>query len=282
MSAKKWLVMFAAALLLALCAYGACNILIDPFGVFGDPILDWYGYDETNNPRTAKLAYLEREHDRYDSYIIGSSSAASYDPEELNAYLDARFYNLFVYGCDTKDYCQFADYVLEHYEVKHLILNLGLNETGTYDIGEDSLNSRMHALASRRSLLGFYAAYAFCSPRYALDKLSAYRRDTELPQTFDVFRPEDGTYDKRVRDVEKIGDPDVYLNDHGEDFPVRSYRASLPYLRECVECVADIRRKCEEQGVDLTVIASPGPAGIPSTPGGCVGFLGFRSDSPLL
>ena len=43
MSSKKWLCMFAAAILLALTACAAFNILVDPFGAFGDPIFNWYG-----------------------------------------------------------------------------------------------------------------------------------------------------------------------------------------------------------------------------------------------
>ena len=97
MSSKKWLVMFALTVALALAVCAGFNVLADPFGVFGDPILDWYGYNETNNPRTAKLVWLEEHHGDFDSYIIGSSSAASYSVEELNEYLDASFYNLFVY-----------------------------------------------------------------------------------------------------------------------------------------------------------------------------------------
>lgn len=48
MSVKKWLIMFALAVVLALVLCAAFNILVDPFGVFGDPILDWYSYNETD------------------------------------------------------------------------------------------------------------------------------------------------------------------------------------------------------------------------------------------
>ncbi|MBQ7936600.1 MAG: polysaccharide deacetylase family protein, partial [Clostridia bacterium] len=70
MSSKKWLMMFAITIILALTVCAGMNILVDPFGVFGDPLLNWYSYNETNNPRVAKLAYLEEHHQEYDSYII--------------------------------------------------------------------------------------------------------------------------------------------------------------------------------------------------------------------
>ena len=258
MSSKKWLIMFVVAVVLALAAYASVNILIDPFGVFGDPILDWYSYNETNNPRVAKLAWLEKHHDEFDSYVIGSSSAASYNVEELNEYLDAKFYNLFVYGCDTRDYRDFAAYILENYTVKHLVLNIGINEANSYDDKEDkSLNEQMHALTTDENLLSFYLKYAFCSLKYSTEKLKCYKNDTELPQVFDVFDVPSGCYDKRVRDVEKIGDPAVYNAEHGGDFYVYGGSGELPYIDECVRMVAEIRDMCDERGVDLIVINSP-------------------------
>lgn len=259
MTSKKWLVMFAGIVVLALAVCGAVNALVDPFGVFGDPLYHWYSYDETNNPRVAKLAYLEQEHQQYDAYVIGSSSAAAYSVEELNGYVpDARFYNLFVYGCDTKDYCDFAAYVLEHYPIRQMILNVGINEANSYDTGQGKLNGQMHALTQQgQPLLPFYLQYALCNPKYSLEKIRAARQDTELPQVFDVFDVPTGTYDKRVRDVEKIGDPAVYEAAHQKDFQVSSDSGELPYIRECVQSVAEIRNRCAEKGVKLTVIASP-------------------------
>ena len=262
MSSKRWLlILLPAAIVLAMCCCAAFNMLVDPFGVFGDPILDWYSYNETNNPRTAKLVWLDKHHEQFDSYVIGSSSAASYNVEELNEYLDASFYNLFVYGCDTKDYRDFAEYVLDNYTVKNIVLNLGINETVYYDEGEDSLNNRMHAKASGRSLLLFYLEYALTTTRQSFEKLSALPRDTELPQSFDVFLTDSGCYDKRVRDVEKIGDLSAYEAAYADDFYDWQESAELPYIAECVRAVADIRNMCAERGVHLTVIASPVYAG---------------------
>lgn len=257
MSSKKWLCMFAAAILLALTACAAFNILVDPFGAFGDPIFNWYGYNETNNPRVAKLSWLKQHSQDYDSYVIGSSSAASYSVEELNEYLDARFYNLFVYGCDTRDYVDFAAWLVENCQVKNLVLNLGLNEATAYNIGEDSINDRMPADTTGRSMLQFYLEYAFCNPRLSADKLSAWFRDEELPQYFDVFEPVSGCYDKRLRDIEKIGDPDVYAAAHGEDFAFTPGEGQLPCIQECARSVAAIRDLCAQNGINLIVITSP-------------------------
>lgn len=257
MSAKKWLMMLAGAILLALALCAGANLLMDPFGVFGDPIFDWYSYNETNNPRVAKLAWLEKHHGEYDSYIIGSSSAASLEAGTMEKYVDGRFYNLFVYGSDTRDYRDLAVYVLERYEVKHLVVNLGINEANVYGAERDGLNDRMHALATGENLPLFYLRYALANPRYAFDKAAARLSDTDLPQVFDVFDVPSGCYDKRLRNVEKVGDPAVYAEANPGAFYLSPDEDQLPYIDQCVQSVREIRDLCEEKGAELLVICSP-------------------------
>ncbi len=258
MSVKKWLVLApAVVLILTTAAYAIANALIDPYGVFGDPIFDWYGYNETNNPGVAKLAWLERHHEEFDSYVIGSSSASSYNVEELNEYLDAKFYNLFIYNRDAKIYGELASYILENYEVKNLILSIGISEAARYDDERNDLSERTHALASGENILAFYLKYAFIPFKESWKKYQNYKNDTELPQDFDIFDESTGLYDDRFRDVEKIGDMDRYMSEHGDDFNVDSGGGGLPYIDECVKTVADIRDMCGERGVNLIVISSP-------------------------
>ena len=94
MGIKKWLVWFAGTCVVLTVLFGLYNVLIDPFGVCGDRVIDWYAYDMTQNPRVAKLAYLERYHGEYDSFVIGSSKVSSISCEDLNGYLNARFYTI--------------------------------------------------------------------------------------------------------------------------------------------------------------------------------------------
>lgn len=262
MTIKKSIRLLLALLFLLLFAWIAFNILTDPFGVFGDPLLDWYSYNTTNNPRVAKIAWLQEHHEDYNAYVIGSSTAASYDPAELKEYLGLDFYNLFVYGSRAADYRDMVAFVLENYETEMIILNLGLHEADTSPQRSRDINYRMHALTTGEPLLPFYLRYAFCSPEYGLYKLQALGKDTELPQVFDVFLPDTGCYDKRVRDVERIGDPEAYLVAHHAQFATGTDGAALRYIDDCICAIADIRDMCAERDVELLVIASPLYAGL--------------------
>ena len=59
LSAGRWIVMFFLTVFLVLFLCAAFNISVDPFGIFGDRMMDWPSYDQTNNPRVGKIAWLE-------------------------------------------------------------------------------------------------------------------------------------------------------------------------------------------------------------------------------
>ena len=258
MSSKKWVLVFLATVLVLAALLAALNLAADPFGAFGDRLLSWFSYDETNNPRVAKLTYLEQHHDDYDSYILGCSSTSSFPVDAFNEAYDASFYNLIMYGADMRDCEKIAQYLVEHYEVKNLILNVYLDNGLTYDEESDRLTKNLHYKEDPdTSALSYYTRYLFADPRYALAKLNALRTDTILPQTFDVFDERTGCYDKRVRDAEPIGSAERYLESYPvfTDYPHQTL--SLPYTEQCMQSVAAIRALCEEAGVSLTVVAGP-------------------------
>ena len=258
MSSKKWVLVFLATVLVLAALLAALNLAADPFGAFGDRLLSWFSYDETNNPRVAKFTYLEQHHDEYDSYILGCSSTSSFPVDAFNEAYSASFYNLIMYGADMRDCEKIAQYLVEHYEVKNLILNVYLDNGLTYDEESDRLTKNLHYKEDPdTSALSYYTRYLFADPRYALAKLKALRTDTILPQTFDVFDERTGCYDKRVRDAEPIGSEERYLESYPvfADYPHQTL--SLPYTEQCMQSVASIKALCEEAGVSLTVVAGP-------------------------
>ena len=258
MSSKKWVLVFLVTVLVLAALLAGLNLAVDPFGAFGDRLLSWFSYDETNNPRVAKFSYLEQHHDEYDSYILGCSSTSSFPVDAFNEAYGASFYNLIMYGADMRDCEKIARYLIEHYEVKNLILNVYLDNGLTYDEESDRLTKNLHYKEDPdTSVLSYYTRYLFADPRYALAKLNALRTDTILPQTFDVFDERTGCYDKRVRDAEPIGSEERYLESYPvfADYPRQTL--SLPYTEQCMQSVAAIKTLCEKAGVNLTVAAGP-------------------------
>ena len=252
MTAKRWVLLFLLSVLMAAAVLAAFNVLTDPFGLFGDPLLDWYSYNETQNPRVAKIAWLEDHHQDYDSYIIGCSGSSSIPTEALNEALDASFYNMIMYGADLSDVEKTALYLAEHYTVENLVISLYVDNAVTYDVGEGDLYQQLHPAVSGDWTV--WLDYLFLSPRHGLEKLKALRSDTDLPQTFDVFDVSTGVYDKRLRDVEPIGNMADYLESYPvfADYP--AYHYEMTEIANCVKSLTAIRDLCESRGIRLLVV----------------------------
>ena len=180
MSAKKWLVSFILTVFGLFVLLGAFNVTVDPFGVFGDRLFSWYSYDMTLNPRAAKIAYLDENHEKYDSYIIGCSSTSSYPVDRLNEYYDASFYNMIMYGADMLDVEKESRYIIENYECKNLIVSVYIDNALHYDEEEDPLKYSVHGKTESGGILQeltYYLRYLKAEPTYAIDKLRSLQKD---------------------------------------------------------------------------------------------------------
>ena len=258
-SSKKWLAAFFGTVLLLAVLVMGFNFWTDPFGAFGDHFFQWWSYDETMNPRVAKISYLDQHHDQYDSYIIGASSSSSFPTEQLNTYFDANFYNLVMYGADMLDVEQTCQYLVDHYTVKNLVVSVYIHNAQVYHVEQDPLTYNLHWKVDGSSPLLFYAKYLLSNPRNGWTKLQRLQTDPYLQQSYRVFDQQTGAYDKIRRDVEPIGDLESYLAKSSyavfSNYPEGS--ADLPYLEDCMQSIARIRDLCREQGVNLTVVCPP-------------------------
>jgi peptidoglycan/xylan/chitin deacetylase (PgdA/CDA1 family) len=211
----------------------------------------------TNNPRVAKIAYLDERNDAYDSYIIGCSKTASFSAERLNEYYgDASFYNMIMYGGDMYDIKKTAEYVIRQYSPKNIVVALGLEETTRYDYNDEGIKNELHAKVADEPRLPFYAKYALLNPSYGLDKLSAMAERSILPRATDVFVPESGVYNKTRRDAEAIRG----LNEFRENNPGFEYDLTdktMDFTDRVVSDIAEIKRLCDEGGITFKLIMTP-------------------------
>lgn len=257
MTSKKWLFLFVVTALLIAALIGLFNVLTDPFGVFGDPIMHWWSYDITNNPRTAKFTYLDKYHDKYDSYIVGCSSSSSFPPDAFNAYLDANFYNTIVYGADVLDSAQMIDYIIDNYGAKNIVLNVYIDNAIVYDEESNPYTHCMPAKLDGSSKIKYYARFLFANLEYGQKKIKYYKERTYLSHSYCIFDEENGSYDKRRRDIEPISDMETYYKAYPvfTDYPGGNY--TMPYINETISKVAEIKAKCDANGVNLIVVAAP-------------------------
>ncbi|MDR0951580.1 MAG: polysaccharide deacetylase family protein [Oscillospiraceae bacterium] len=257
MSAKRWFVMLFSAAVLVLLSVAAANFIIDPFGVFGDRAFDWYAFDMTENPRAAKLAYIDAHHDEYDAYLIGPSGTSSLSPEVLNEYTGYSWYNCFNYGADLAYSEALAEYLTQNYEVRALMLTVPYVSACQYDLEPESITDTRHPNITGNA--ADWLRFLFANPRYSAAKLRDYLSNSYLQEVFDVFVPETGVYDKSSRDVEPIGSMDAYL----EAYPVFTHdypdKFPMTQLEACMDALERIKALCDSRGIELTVLVPPMP-----------------------
>ena len=233
------------------------NLVTDPFGVFGDRVLGWYSYDMTNNPRAAKISYLDSRYNEYDSYIVGCSSTSSFQTSAFEKYTDGKYYNMIMYGADMLDSEQTVSYLIDRYGAKRIVLNVYIDNGVFYGDEPNAYTHSMDPDVDGSSKFAFYTRFLFLNPEYGISKIRDMAQRAWLPHAFDVFDPGTGEYDKRKRDVEPISDYYSYLGKYEvfQNYPEASF--TMPKIRECMDSVSRIVEKCRKSGTELTVVTAP-------------------------
>lgn len=233
------------------------NFIIDPFGVFGDKFLDFYAYNMNNNPRVAKIAYLEDHHEAYDSYIIGGSKSSSLSPTLLNQYFEgASFYNMLMYGGDFYDYEKTIHYLVENYEVKNIVLHMSMQEIDHYDQSPRNINTEMSEKVISGNDLKYYTKYLMLNLEHAFKKIEGLVRRGFDPLAYSTFIPETGVYNKGVRDSEELGTLEEFLVKY-PDFNEPLWALHGTAIDDNVAALERIKTYLEERGIQFTFVAAP-------------------------
>lgn len=254
MKFKKWIAAYIGGLLLAAAIVAGYNIIIDPFGVFGDKVLEWDSYNMVNNPRVAKIAYLDEHHEKYDSYIVGGSKSSSISPSLLNEYYkDASFYSMMMYGGDFNDYEKTIKYLIDHYEVKNIVLHMSLQELGHYNEEATNFKQSLHGKVNDDNLLSFYAKYLWLNPSYGYDKIQGLAQRKVDPSVYGQIIPETGVYNKAKRDQEEITSIEAFMQNNS-NFEVSVGQIESVALEKNVASLKRIKEYVEAHNASFTLI----------------------------
>lgn len=258
MKMKKWFAILFAGAILTFVSIMSFNYVVDPFGVFGDKILNWHSYNFVNNPRVAKIGYLDRFHENYNSYVIGGSKSSSLNPLLLNEYYgeDASFYGMLMYGGDFFDYEKTLYYLVENYEVDNIIIHMSMHEISHYHEIKGVLNQEMHAKVLKEPLLPFYFKYLTLNIKYGRDKLESMLKRKYDPMEANQFIPETGVYNKVARDAEDLGTREEFLEKYPEFTEPLTHMGSGG-AEENLKSLQRMKDYCEERGIDFRFLIAP-------------------------
>lgn len=258
MKLKRWFgVLFVSAIfaLLLICAF---NYIVDPFGVFGDKFINWHTFNFVNNPRIAKIGYLDNNHDKYNGYAIGGSKSGSINPLLLNEYYgdNTSFYSMLMYGGDFFDYEKTLQYLVENYSVDHIVIHMSMHEMSHYHEAKKEMNNDLHAKVLGEPLLPFYMKYLTLNLGYGTEKLEGLLKRRYDPMESNQFIPETGVYNKSERDKEDLGTLEEYLAKYPE-FKNPLYKMDSSGAEENLKSLARMKEYCESRGISFMFIVAP-------------------------
>ena len=257
MKLSKWFIVLLASGLLALLLVCGFNYFVDPFGVFGDKYLDFHSFNFENNPRIAKIGYLDNNYEKYNGYVIGGSKSSSISPELLNEYYGGQsFYSMLMYGGDFFDYEKTLHYLVENYQVDHIVIHMSMHEMSHYNEEKIAMNNDLHAKVLGDPELPFYMKYLTLNLGYGKDKIESLLKRRYDPMEANVFIPETGVYNKSLRDAEDLGTREEFLEKYPE------MKDGLPKMDSsgAIENLAALERMkdyCDSRGISFRFIVAP-------------------------
>ena len=250
MSAKRWVIMFCAVVLILVSIVPMINIIVDPFSVFGDKFFKWYSHGMTNNPKTAKYAYIDERKGEFDAFIIGPSGASIFSPDKLEEFTGLRWYNMFNYGSDMEYMRKLAEYIIKKHGPKQLLMVLPAVSAVSYA-------PAIWGITNEQPLKPLWKRiFLYADPQYAFNKAKAYP-PSYVQGGSDVFVAETGTYNKTRRAAEAIGSIEDYLEVYPEFIEPVFWNQGMIYIEESTQVVSEIAEMCNEYGVILTIVAPP-------------------------
>ena len=257
MKLSRWfLVLFLSGIfaLLIVCGF---NYVVDPFGVFGDKFINWHSYNFENNPRIAKIGYLDNNYEKYNGYVIGGSKSSSISPELLNEYYGGEsFYSMLMYGGDFFDYEKTLHYLVENYNVEHIVIHMSMHEMSHYKEIKTAMNNDLHAKVLGNASLPFYMKYLTLNFGYGKDKLEGLLKRRYDPMESNVFIPETGVYNKSVRDAEYLGTLEEFMVKYPE-FNQELQQMDSSGAVENLASLSRIKEYCDSRDISFRFIVAP-------------------------
>ncbi len=158
MNHKRWISTVFLIVLINMSLLAMVNYVIDPFYVLQSNFLT---KKIQMNERFAKVKYLQKNHQKYNAYLFGSSRIGVIEPKVFEQYIPhSKFYNFTLSSANLYDYEKHLAYFIKNnYEINTLVLQLDIDNMNDY--GQDSSDylSLLHPDVMNGSLLFYYARY---------------------------------------------------------------------------------------------------------------------------
>jgi hypothetical protein len=255
---KKWI---HNIIILNLTVYGlvlTLNYIIDPFEIFNSHFLN-YSYQP--NERFLKIDFLDKNHNKYNSYLFGSSRIGTTEPEIVEKYIpDSKFYNFTLSSANLIDNLTHLKYFLrKKYEIKNLYLQIDVDTNLISDkyLASDYLR-KYHPNIKNENKIRFYYQYLTILPLKDLEgkvKINFFE-DPQKNTLFDIKN--NGTWHRNYLEKLIVRDPKSYIASEPTLTENKVHRTVKGiYAKENLDALKEIVELCKTNNIKLIVFTTP-------------------------
>lgn len=249
---KKWLLAvvlaWSALVLITMCI----NRIVDPYVIF-----EGHGFsgNRVGNLRFGKVHWLQKNHARYDAYILGSSRTSTYNPATIEKYdQEHRYYNLWVQMSTPDDQLKHLEYMLKNgWEIKKLLIQYDLGPQ--FETNPSFMLCRMHPSVVNSSLVLEYLRYLVVFPKKDWE-LSLKLKQEKKKLTYNL---ETGYSFHHALEARVASDTEKYIRETN-DFHRNPSRNQLPQketIDKKIAAVAQILKLAEQNHIETTIFIAP-------------------------
>jgi len=244
---KLWFVLVGISIMMV----ALLNYIIDPFGVFHT---GYFPYSREINERVAKIDYLNAHKEKYNAFLLGSSTIGTTNPKDIQQYIKgSRFYNLTQSSGNMYDFKHMLTYLIEAgFDVKHLYLQIDF--TAMYAYGKHSSYMKQHhPKVLKLSPLIFYLRY-LTTFDFRILKDKVYR--SIYGPKYSYFDVQDtGMWFLPEADKKRKTDMKSYLQKQKSFHQkFRRTRGLDKNFEKSLKDFQDIVKLCEREQIDLVVL----------------------------
>jgi len=252
-NSKKWIKISIFTTFLGFSLLMLTNYIVDPFNIFHSKFLK---HDFQINERFVKIEYLEKNHDKFNGYMIGSSRIGTTDPKTVEQYIpNSKLYNLTMNSATMYDYLMHIRYMIKKgYPIKTIYLQLDVvNMTYYGDLASNYL-SKLHPYVEDKSLAFFYFDYLSGFFPFNIKNKIAQNLNYTFQTTYNL---ETGIWENPTKEKEISENCEEYVKNQ-KSFHTKNRRI-LKYLtkKEFIPDLKEIVDLCKKHHIKLYIFMMP-------------------------
>ena len=259
---RKWNTAFLVLICAVLAGVASLNYFVDPFGYFSFQSGDYekidFPVDTTYFQRELKAQHVLRFGEEYDAFLLGGSKAGSYRTEKLQELDGYCYYNMYELGGSFYEYELETAFLIEHASPKKIILNISGGEVRFLKRNQKDMTNQIPAVMTGESVFLETLDFLFKDVSEAFDRL--WERMSDKPYyelTSGGNRNLEKYYERVEEDWEKFTQKYVLEAFDKHMKTLFANNRNVDYYDESIESIRNIKKMCDENGVELLVIVAP-------------------------